>query len=72
MSVLEYDGAAAASAVIMSHEMRAKKIMFVEGIHDGRLFSSIFQDDFLPVAAKDIEYSEFFSSLPRSCVGVYT
>jgi hypothetical protein len=55
VSVLEYNGAAAASAVIMSHEMRSKKIMFVEGIHDGRLFSYIFGENFLCVAAKGMK-----------------
>lgn len=55
MSIIEYHGAAAASAVIMSHDMREKKILFVEGPHDGRLLYSIFGDAFIPVAAKGMQ-----------------
>jgi len=52
MTALEYDGAAAASAVIMSHALRTKKIMFVEGVNDAFIFDNIFQNSFVPIAAK--------------------
>lgn len=44
MSIPVYHGAAAAAAVIMSHELRKKKIIFVESIYDSRLIDSIFGD----------------------------
>ena len=55
MSILIYHGAAAATAVIMSHDMRTRKILFVEGPHDGRLLNSIFRDAFMPIAASGMQ-----------------
>lgn len=52
MSVLEYQGATAATAVIMSYAMRSKKIIFVEGVSDGRILDSLFDDNIMPISAK--------------------
>jgi hypothetical protein len=55
MAVLEYQGAAAASAVIMSHVMRSKKIVFVESASDGRVLNSLLDDGVTPISARGVE-----------------
>lgn len=53
MSVLAYQGSAAATAVIMSHSLRSKKVIFVEGPSDGRLLNSLLGNSAVePIAAK--------------------
>ncbi len=54
MRVLEYQGAAAASAVIMSHVMRSKKVIFIEGASDGRVLGSLLEDGVVPISAKGV------------------
>lgn len=50
--MIEYHGAAAASAVIMSHSLRGKKILFVEGTQEGLLLEGIFEGQIKAVSAK--------------------
>ena len=52
MSIPEYNGSAAAVAVIMSHTMRVKKILFVEGASDGRVLEPLFENSFTAISAK--------------------
>jgi len=50
--MLEYSGAAAASAVIMSHSLKGKKIIFVEGTQEGLLLEGLFDDQLNAISAK--------------------
>ena len=50
--MIEYTGSAAASAVIMSHVLRNKKIIFVEGVHDGNLLETLFEGEVTAISAK--------------------
>lgn len=52
MRVIEYVGAAAGTAVIMSHSMRKRKVLFVESNHDAKLFDALFSDGLLPISAR--------------------
>ena len=53
MSALAYQGSAAAAAVIMSHSLRSKKVIFVEGPSDGRLLNSLLGNSAVePIPAK--------------------
>lgn len=54
MSIPEYNGAAAAAAVIMSHTMRGHKILFVEAPSDGRVLEPLFDNSFTAIAAKGV------------------
>jgi hypothetical protein len=62
MSILEYNGTAAANAVIMSHTMRVQKILFVEGVSDARVLEPLFENTFLAISAKGVAGAGLFHS----------
>ena len=49
--MLEYNGMSAASAVVMSRILRKKKIIFVEGLHEGKLLENIFDGEIIAISA---------------------
>lgn len=55
MLVLEYPGAAAATAVIMSHTLRKQRIVFVEGKGDVLLLFTLYEESCMPIAARGVE-----------------
>ncbi|MBF0180415.1 MAG: DUF4435 domain-containing protein [Magnetococcales bacterium] len=55
MTELIYRGHAAANFVIMSHSLRIKDIIFVEGLSDKKLFMKLFPENMVPVPADGAE-----------------